>query len=250
MSLKKVTTGQPISIKATTWNSFIDAALYAKQQQRAGGVPVNAGTETPATTVLVKNNTGAELLAYEVVGITGPIISAADNETEFTTRSGWNVGLPASSHFGKFLVTAESIPDGEMGLAFAGGVVPVKCDIDNQHMDRADVVAGNKTKLQASFHGSSQIIWKASDTGTAVWCAVRIGTPTTASVTGKANTTFTADGVGQVEVFRQGVTTGYMLENVYLDWMHGEQQVTSGKEVIATYFPYEQRWRLTGAECE
>lgn len=249
MALRKVTTGEPVQIKATTWNAFVDAAIYTKQQQRAGGVPIASGTEYPATTVLVRNNTGSDLSAYAVVGISGPIILPSDNEDEFKQRSGWTVVTPTADHVGSFLVTAESIPAGEMGIAYSGGVVPVLCQVDNTHMDRADVNAGNSSKLIAGFHGAAQILWKAG-TGTSVWTAIRMGNPTTTSVVGTANGTIVAGGIGQITVFRNGVSTGYVLEGVHLDWMHGSEDISSGKEVMATYFPYEKRWRITGAECE
>ena len=66
---------------------------------------------------------------------------------------------------------------------------------------------------------------------------------------GKADSDISVDTTGTISIWRAGVDT---TENVSakLDWMAGTTQVSSGKEVMITYFADEAIWRITGAECE
>lgn len=249
MTLRKVTTGEPFRPTASTWNAFIDAAILAKQRGDARGLSISAGGETPNNTVLVKNNTGGDLSVLSVGGIDSPIISPTDNEGEFKVRSGWNIISPTNTHFGKLVVLAESIPAGEMGLAFVAGVVPVQVNRGNTVFDRADVNTASTATMSGHLAGTAQILW-AEGTGTDAWCAVLLGQRQNVDVLGKANEDIQPNSTGAISVWRSGLDTGYDLEGVHLDWMHSSQQVSTGKEVIARYYPSENRWRIVHAECE
>ena len=249
--LAKVSSGAPFAPTAAAWNSFIDAAKLAKMRGDARGLNLqSAGRESPSNTILVRNNSDSELPALAIACVSGPIILPSENATEFTVRSGWTVAAPTSSDFGNFVVLAESVPAGELGLAWSGGIVPCKLQVDHASMTRADIDAGNTTKLLANYHGSAQILWKESGTGSSLWAAVRMGQPQSVMLAGKANSDITTGSTGAMSVYDSGVDTGYDLEGIHLDWMHGGQQISSGKEVIASYFPLENRWRFTHAECE
>lgn len=72
---------------------------------------------------------------------------------------------------------------------------------------------------------------------------------------GRTATTFTPGNSGTVNIWRRGgggpiLTAPLEQETAWLDWMHGSEAVSSGKEVIITWFEDEQVWRITGAECE
>jgi hypothetical protein len=249
--LAKVSSGSPFQPTASAWNEFIDAAKFAKMRGDARGLNLqSAGRENPSNTVLVKNNTGSELSPLAIVAPSSPIILPSENATEFTVRSGWNVAAPTSSDFGKFFILAESIPSGEVGLAWSGGIVPCKIQVDHASMPRADVDASSSLKLLANYHGSAQILWKESGTGSSLWAVVRMGQPVNVSVAGKANADVEPDSTGAMSVWASGSDTGHDIEGIHLDWMHGEQKISSGKEVISSYFPNENRWRFTHAECE
>lgn len=67
---------------------------------------------------------------------------------------------------------------------------------------------------------------------------------------GKADSDITYGSYGTVSIWRNGADTTENIENVYLDWMHGDENVSAGKEVLIQYFADEDRWRIIGAECE
>lgn len=71
---------------------------------------------------------------------------------------------------------------------------------------------------------------------------------------GKADSAITADSTGTISIYEwDGSTlsdTGDNIEDVRLDWMHGNEDISSGKEVLIMWFPAEKIWRIIGAECE
>jgi hypothetical protein len=66
---------------------------------------------------------------------------------------------------------------------------------------------------------------------------------------GKTDAAITADSSGTVSIWSGGADTG---DNVtaYLDWAHGDEDISLGKEVFIQWFADEQKWIITGAECE
>lgn len=71
---------------------------------------------------------------------------------------------------------------------------------------------------------------------------------------GKADDDIAIDTSGTVSVWKRD-STGTLVDTTeditaHLDWMHGDEKVSSGKEVLCTYFADEAIWRITGAECE
>lgn len=252
MSLTKVNVGTPFrdALKADTWNAFIDAAVDTKKRAEGRERHISAGRERPANTVLVQNTTGGDLDALSVVAPSAPITTPTELLEEFQSRSGWVVVTPASSHFGIFFVTAESIPNNEFGLAYCSGVVPVFTEMPHAILLRADIDAGTATKLECCLNGSAQVIYRESGAGDR-WAAVRLGNPQDVVAVGKTNANPHAINTqGQVSIWQNGSDTGYDLEGVWLDWAHGGEAISQNKQVVVQWFSAERRWRITAAECE
>ena len=66
---------------------------------------------------------------------------------------------------------------------------------------------------------------------------------------GKADADISVGSTGTISIWRDGSDTTEN-EDAKLDWMAGTTQVSSGKEVMITWFADEGIWRITGAECE
>ena len=66
---------------------------------------------------------------------------------------------------------------------------------------------------------------------------------------GKADADIAVGFTGAISIWRDGLDTTEN-ETAKLDWMAGTTQVSSGKEVMITWFADEAIWRITGAECE
>lgn len=251
MSLTKVSPGGSFreALKADTWNAFIDAAIDTKKRAAGRERHISAGRERPANTVLVQNTTGGDLEALSVVSPSAPITTPTELLEEFQSRSGWTVVTPASSHFGLFFVTAESIPNNEIGLAYCSGVVPILTEQPHAILLRADIDAGTATKLECCLNGSAQVIYREAGAGDR-WAAVRLGLPVDIVAVGKTNAPHVVNTQGQISIWQNGSDTGYDLEGVWLDWMHGSENISSGKQVQVQWFSAERRWRITAAECE
>ena len=72
--MQKVLPGQPVKIRASTWNGFIDAANYVQNQQRGiGGVP--GKTANDFGTVLVRNDAGVVMNQFCAVALTNLLVT-------------------------------------------------------------------------------------------------------------------------------------------------------------------------------
>ncbi|MBN1553954.1 MAG: hypothetical protein JXA11_04360 [Phycisphaerae bacterium] len=172
MSLKKVQSGQPMRIKADTFNSIIDATRAYKERQQSGGRPA-IREHSDSNIVLVKNASGVDAERFGVLGIDGPIILPSENLSEFENRVTFSCSTPvAGTHEGKFVVLAEPIKAGAIGKALALGVTPVQISVTAESDKYADI--GDAAKLTSGASGAAQILWKESGTGTK-WAVVRLG---------------------------------------------------------------------------
>jgi len=173
--LKKVQSGQRLHIPAAAYNAFVDAAIDHRQRLS------NIGKESQpshrsADIVLVRNDSGSPRQQFDILGIDGPIISPAANETEFRSRVALKGVTPGESHIGKFVVLAEPLANGKIGKAFIAGACPVKIDVpDEDHEWRyAEIADGVAANLKVSMQGSAGILWREGGTGVQ-WAIVRFG---------------------------------------------------------------------------
>jgi len=177
--VQKVKTGQKFSVKAETWNSFIDAADFVKQQQ----ADVNSSAprrDTKPGVVMLRNNTGSALEQFKVVSVGDLIIKPADNEQEFRNNApvfeaekitGNNKDKP-------FGILQRPLAKSECGFAMVTGITPVKINIGSASHEYAEP---DSSGLKSAETGAVRIIWKETGTGTK-WAVAQLG----ASVPGKA----------------------------------------------------------------
>jgi len=176
-ALKKVRAGDRFHIPAQTYNAFIDAAVdYRRRTQSIGGA--TGSSHRQADIVLVRNESGGALARGSILGIDGPVIAPADNESEFINRTSLSCVVPvAGTHEGRFVVLVEPLADGAMGLAYVFGVCPVKVNVEDAEAEdylHAEIADGVTDRLRVSPTGSATILWKESGTGPK-WALVRIG---------------------------------------------------------------------------
>ena len=86
-TLNKVNSGDPLKIPATAYNAFVEAALAHRQSQQnvmggmKPGLPSNA-----LNLVKVRNDSGADVPQYGILGIGGSV---------FDPAAGWTSGRPS-----------------------------------------------------------------------------------------------------------------------------------------------------------
>ena len=184
--MEKVHQGEAVSIKAATWNSFLDAAEFAKRARRLVGaeaVPSGFG----GNMVYVRNKCGETIPRFGAVVLADAVIphDAASEELECETPA--FDGVPAeggeeseSEEEGEkevrpFAVAVEPIADGEIGRALALGVTPAKVEIVHEEDLCAEPVPGSTSGAMRSTNvGYARIVWKEDGTGEK-WCFIRLG---------------------------------------------------------------------------
>jgi hypothetical protein len=174
-TLKKVTAGQRLQMPASTFNTFIDVArAWLADQQATGGEGRIEARQTG--TILVRNDTDTDLPQFAVLGISGVVFTATDNEAEFRRRQCYTGIAPTvAGHFGGwFCVLSEPLADGKIGRAVVDGVTPVKVNVVDEDHWFADVADDDTDKLTSGPDGAAQILIKEPGTGQK-WAVVRLG---------------------------------------------------------------------------
>lgn len=172
-NMKKVRSGDQLNIPAATFNTFIDASRDFLSRQNNLNQQHSRDTRSSGI-ILVKNASGEDRARFEILGITEPIINAADNEEQFKNRVALKGETPtADDHTGKFVILLEPLKTDGIGMAMALGICPVKITVGNDAHSHADVKDGEGTSLQSGFYGCAQILWKEEGAGEK-WAVVRL----------------------------------------------------------------------------
>lgn len=170
--LKHVVAGETLVIRASTWNTLIDSAKDYQRRVHNGGANKPTQDSDPDI-ILVKNISGSDVDRFAVLGISTILFSPTDNLDGFKNNFCLSCTTPTTaSHTGRFVITAEPIPNGKIGLAYASGVCPVQLLTGVGNF--ADVVNSDRTQLGVSPSGSAQVLYREAGSGTK-WGIVRLG---------------------------------------------------------------------------
>ena len=174
--LKKVQAGQPLEIPAGTFNTFVDTARAHLARQRSTQTGTDRSTRDPDV-VLVRNDSGYDLGQFEILGVSGVVISPGDNLNEFKSIIVLTGVTPSlAEHFGRFVVLLEPLADGEIGRACASGMCQVRINVVDEADQYADVRDGSRATLESTDRGASYIYWRQSGTGEK-WAVVKLSIP-------------------------------------------------------------------------
>ena len=158
-------------------NQIIDAANLVLGDQGSGRGP-GPRSAAPAT-VLIRNDSGADCVAYDVLGLDAPLIAPDDaaGVRGFKQRIMLSGVVPTVEHVGRFAVLTEPIADGRIGRATIAGAGIAYLRIDEADHQFAEVEAGTTFGLVTTTSGTAAILWKETVTspGDWGWAIVRIG---------------------------------------------------------------------------
>ncbi len=170
--MKKVVTGQSFKPKATTWNSFIDAAVYVKQRQ-AGVTAKTPSRDSKSGVVLVRNATGQELKQFAIVSLGDLIITPSGNEPEFRGNIPvFEAELITDENLEKpYGILQKPLQQSECGPAMLAGITPAKVVIDDENHEFA---VPDTNGLKSSKSGLARILWKEPETGEK-WAVLLLG---------------------------------------------------------------------------
>ncbi len=175
-TLKHVRAGAPLRIKATTFNTIIDATRKIMSMANRPPRHLSRPEQRSSGIVLVKNASGTNQGRAAVLGISGPVLtpSGGDPAPLLSRLAVTGVVPDADYHRGQFVVTLEPVRDGEYGLAVADGLCHVQVDVADAAHQWADVKDGSTASLASGETGTARILWKESGTGV-VWAVVLLG---------------------------------------------------------------------------
>lgn len=174
--LAPVTAGQPLQLRAPTWNAMLDAARAHRRGTRPPDAPRPRLAWGGVIEALALNDTGADLGEHKPCSIDRDDLGGIDvaaTPFEWQRKPVFTLIEPTgTSSF--VVVTLEAIPDGEYGrIAIAGAVL---CDVeilDAAH-DFAHPAASDTTRLHSSASGAIRILGKPSGAGSTKRCAVSL----------------------------------------------------------------------------
>jgi hypothetical protein len=174
-AFKRLSRGDKVNIVARSWNVLMEMGEKYAAKNGGGG---SAGQVSPITrpnVVVIRNDSGGNLVAGNVLGISDVCFDYADEPNEFIAETQFAGITPTTaSHAGKFAVLTEPIIDGESGQAVVYGICAAQVNIVTSGDKWCDVTNSDATKLTSGSTGSAQILFAPSGTGTK-WCVIRIG---------------------------------------------------------------------------
>ena len=165
---RRVNPGERLRIPAVVYNELL-GLVGPRRGQRTHG-PVGTDPEH----VIIRNNSGATVNRFGVLGIDGVIIDPALNGSEFQSRVMLEGTTPGSEHEGKFAIVTETIKQGKLGRALIDGVATVR--VTGAAASHCDVSSGDATRLTMSSTGTARVLY-AEDGSDERWAIVRIGDP-------------------------------------------------------------------------
>lgn len=182
---RKLPSGSPVTaFSITAYNRMIDMLRWYEAQQRFGGGRIGRVTDWDQSVFRVRNDTGADLMSYSVVGLDGPIFDPTDGgEPELLTQTSQKGVEPTVEDHagGKWGVMLEAAPSGKIGRCCLAGVVPVRLYVTDPSAKSCDVIAAETVGDEEVYLGTggngAQILWmeEGAQAETIVWAIVRLG---------------------------------------------------------------------------
>jgi hypothetical protein len=174
MSNDHVTPGDPITIRADTWN----ALLEGHRRMNAGELAPPIDRPHPSADLFfVRNDAGADLARFAVVGLGAPLWTPAAALDAFKQSTSVMTGVsPTTAHAGRFAILKTPAKTGSIVPATAFGVTQARINLTSTTHTFADVEAGTTARLLSSATaGAAAILWAEGTTGE-VWAVISIGT--------------------------------------------------------------------------
>ena len=174
--MRKVRSGESLSIPASTWNAFIDATNWVRNEQqnrRSQGVSSGAGVGI----VFVKNAESEARERFSALVLVDVAVSPKENEDEFLSSVPVFAGAKMTSERETmpYAILLEPVAPGEIGRAMVLGVVPAQVTIrDADDMFAVPTPGSSAGALQSDSSGVARILWKAGGSGTQ-WCLLQLG---------------------------------------------------------------------------
>ena len=195
MTLKKVSTGDPLVIPANTYNAFIDAATdfreRIKPRQKLAQQSQRSSSQLQGGVIWVKNDSPMDCWRYFILGIEDSVHepqTIMDLEGSFVDQIVFSGVFPEpDTHVAmdKHAILLEPIRAGQVGRAMIQGVCQVRIIITDETHQFAKAPVGVPAIMTSSPTGSTQILWSQPEVpiGEPCWAIVKLGVPSLVDTT-------------------------------------------------------------------
>lgn len=249
--LKKRGIGEPFRPSIAEQHALVDLANDRDQARH-----VQRARTRPLDLVRVKNESGAARSQWDVLGIhlDETLITATENSQDLLDqRFVFRGKTPVwPDHIGRWALLIEEIGSNEIGWAAVGGIIAAQINVNHLEHDLADIIdTGGNGRLESGWHGAAEILVVEQTVGSSKWALLRLGNYESPAIKGVADASgITDDLSGNVDVWRAGaVTSPLATETVWLDWMHGGNDLPGSKEVLFRMFRDQGKFCVIEREC-
>lgn len=156
--MQKVTSGQPLRIPASTFNTILDAAADFKGRsynRSAQATPF----DTKNGLITVRNMSGFDCARFDALVLTSIVVGPGDNAEEFYSRFAVDAELPLAGDQPWLVVLQEPIAAGALGIALVCGVTPVWLRRPVGENSPFCGIVPDDTLLESGIPGA-QILWE------------------------------------------------------------------------------------------
>ncbi len=204
--MNKVQSGSDFEVKASTWNSFIDAANANKNSQNNQNFS-SIRNSLKSGEIFIKNMTSTTMSQFSTLTLGEVLVKPSDNESEFKNRLPAFTGYLDSDSSRPFAILLEPIEVGKIGKGLIMGVTPALVDIissDHQYAEPTETGT-----LQSCDSGIARILWQANESGSQ-WCVLQLGGGGSAAesisdvVMCKIISAISSTGAYEVELYKNG----------------------------------------------
>lgn len=174
--MRKVQSGDPLVIPASSYNTFIDCAkdYLSRRQNTLQGKSSNVSTRP----IYIKNQSGQDCGRFAILGIDGVLHdpdTAADSFQNQVVLTG-TVPTAASHGNGKFVILQEPAANGQIVKAASFGGAQVRISVTDETHSFAEITDNECGHMTSVESGPVSILWKQPGTGVK-WAMVRFGSP-------------------------------------------------------------------------
>ena len=174
--MEKVRSGEELVIRASTWNAFIDAANWVRNE-RQGRVTSGVRSGLGVGIVLVKNGESELRERFTALVLTDVVVGPKANEDEFLSCPPVFVGqrMTEVREGMPYAILLEPLDPEAIGRAMVLGIVPAQVSVQDADDPCAEPTPGSATgALRSSATGVARILWKEGGSGTQ-WCLLQLG---------------------------------------------------------------------------
>jgi hypothetical protein len=147
--------GQRLAISARKWNA-LDGVIDAHNK---GDRPLSfSGDDSSDGIVQVVNDTGANVNARDIVGLTGGEITPTSNLADFQSTINFKGVIPTNEYTGRFAILLDGGTPGAVLPGLLWGEAWVKIALQAANHQFADINPSEKGKLKSGCTGTAQIL--------------------------------------------------------------------------------------------